>query len=1613
MSNGDIMRTARALARKVKRRLQFATTPGAEPAPDNKRVPRARAESENGHGPKTERARRLELDGLSFVITQRTAKVTGAVGGVTSLYVPDSIEGIPVTTIGKEAFAGNRTLRTVTIPESVTLIGSGAFASCTSLQEVDLPSHIEVINARTFEGCTSLKRVWLPYDVQRIAERTFAGCLSLEELPHYIRTGISVGMKVDRSLTEHSLPTELKYIGAEAFQGCSALRKIVIPFRTSRIRERTFQGCVSLEVVWLHAQVTSIDSEAFAGCASLGRIAVPVATEQIGRGAFDETTVLVCQEGSPAGAFAAKFGLESVTGKLPDSQVHSQLGAVQGTSVAEVLASPELTQAFLDRFEVRPAAEVVAREAPYTVETAIPPSRFELRNGAYCPTSNGRGGGDEVTIAMVGDLMGRFRQQESALDNGMYDFSASFEAVAPLLRASDLSVGNLETMVSPSMSYMHEERYIEDRPHLNAPFAFAAAVREAGFDAVMNAQNHMYDAGTRGVLETLDSLNRAELIRNGMYASSADPRFVLFKIKGISIGIVSFVDGARQKMKQANFTNEGLATIAGQFSEERVRTDIAAAREAGAEFVLAYAHWGREYTDHITQRQQRFARLLVDGGADYVFGAHSHCPQPYTKLTSSDGRSVPVIYSGGNFVSDIGLARPITQDSFIAQLTLRRGDDGAVVVERDGYVPCRIIEHRSFRGLVKVVPCEILQTGEYGYDKLRAEEDVQRISAVLGRQYTQLSIDGSPVKGRESTHNIESDDDELVDAYALREPDWPRQVSQRGQIGATYALDEASGHWRRAEDTAIGEAILLCGGSVLYDSDTERSGDVGETHQFRSAFRHARAVLDSADLAVGSFGAVVADMYPAMSLMTRDLTGGHYANARPEFLDALLFAGFDCLALANPYNLDAGVRGVSSTERTVVERGMVPSGLGRHKHPIFDVNGIKIAVLSFTVNEYRVRTFITDEGADAVLNIFDDDRARRAVESVRASGAEFVLMYLDCRATGEQLRFADRLDAGRRAAEAGADYVVCTLPHTVSKHRVHTARDGRRVPIATGIGTFMSSPGNRQDVPSALLRLSVRRGAEGAIAVVDSYVPLKRFRSYGGSLGAVAPAAKMFNSQYDAKHFVDVAETLAERLGDGIEAVHPREIGVNDGFQPQLSPAQISDILGVPFSADSRAALGGAYDEAVFNIVARRRDLRRNSVAAFIPRPGTHAETEQIRPADATEAGAAFAISTKPEPGIPTLIVDDVQAAYLALITAIRDKYSPITVAITGTVGKTTAKELMTEVFLRHYRTLSVKGNNNTVLTSGMVVQKLSAGVEAYVQEVHGGSPQSAKNISRAIRPHVALITAVGDGHLGQMGTIERVIEGKMEVTSGLRPGGVLVINNDNEHLRRQAPSVTTIRYSVSDERCDYTARNIRDLGDRLEFQIVAPDGVFDAALNFQGLHNVSNAVGVFAASRAAGVPPHKIIAGMSRFVPDTVRQNLVEVGGYQLLIDTYSSTPMSVISSAETLCALPLLAGARRIVVVGDMPDLGEKSCQDHAEVGEKLAEMNIDLLLCVGEESRHLAAAARAKGADAHFFSGRADFNRLVAETIRPGDLLLFKGGTRVKLLEDTVYPLFGHIV
>lgn len=766
-----------------------------------------------------------------------------------------------------------------------------------------------------------------------------------------------------------------------------------------------------------------------------------------------------------------------------------------------------------------------------------------------------------------------------------------------------------------------------------------------------------------------------------------------------------------------------------------------------------------------------------------------------------------------------------------------------------------------------------------------------------------------------------------------------------------------------------------------------------------------------ADFVVGALTASCSSDVPTSGMLPQ----GTIANCRPEYLSAIRYAGVDCLAAACFYSFDGGLDSATRTYRAVQDAHMACAGVGAQRAALFEANNIRFAVLSYTQDCRNLRNLLTQRVGSQLVNVYQADVFATDVAAVRAQGAEFVLVYLDLSnaTTGVSLGASTRI--AREMAELGADYVIGLRPGEPSGYERFTTSRGASVPIVTSLGVHTSGAVDADGSLAAAIKLSVIKDEHGNIEVKDCFVPLKRFAEYDGARNVTAAAGKYYNDAYKLSDFKCVKTELSSSFGPSISLDASRRVKIRSHARGQLSIADICQLLGKHLSKQDLERLGDRVNEPITTIASRRQDLTKNCVAFIVKNKPDRRFTAQ----QAADKGALLVIGEKRSGSAPFLEVSDSFAAFQLVMDEIRNRYHPFVVAVTGTMGKSTTKELSYGAFAQHCRTLCVEGNNNTIFTASIVMQKLTDEDEAYVQEVHEGSPGSARAISRFIKPNVCIITAVAGGHLEQLGTMENVVQEIMSVTAGMDENGLLVLNDDNEYLHDQHPACRTVRVSYSNPECDYYAKDVVETADQLMFTICCDEGEYRALLNMPGLHNVNNALEVFAAGREAGIPPYEIISGMAHYVPsqsehkaNRQRQNLVRYGGYQLLIDCYNSNPEALKSSIETLMRIDLPVGARRICVLADMAEQGEDEVAVHFNTGAEIAQSGIDVFLCYGPLCKHLVEGIRSKGGKAYHFMHRETFNRALSSIARPGDAILFKGSHSFALYDETVVPVFGDI-
>jgi len=401
--------------------------------------------------------------------------------------------------------------------------------------------------------------------------------------------------------------------------------------------------------------------------------------------------------------------------------------------------------------------------------------------------------------------------------------------------------------------------------------------------------------------------------------------------------------------------------------------------------------------------------------------------------------------------------------------------------------------------------------------------------------------------------------------------------------------------------------------------------------------------------------------------------------------------------------------------------------------------------------------------------------------------------------------------------------------------------------------------------------------------------------------------------------------------------------------------------------------------------------------------------------AEALRRGAAAALVSQPvEDGTGCLIrVPDTLTALGRIAGAHRARFALSLIAVTGSTGKTTTKEMAAAILEGRGRVLKTQENFNNEIGVPMALLGLDAETDFAVIELAMRGPGQIAYLAEIAKPTVGVITNIGPSHLELLGSLEAVAAAKGELLEALPPDGTAVINADDAHadLLRARSAARVMTFGV-EQPADVRALDI-ERSDRAaaRFRLVTPAGEAEVALGLPGRGNVYNALAAAAAALAAlpDVSPEEVARGLGAVSPARHRLELVEAqGGVTVLDDCYNASPASVAMALEVLEALP---GNRKFAALGDMRELGPAAEELHREIGEQAAQMGLERLVAVGELGRAIAEGARA-ALPQDRVAWEADAEG-AAEHLQPllgrGDVLLVKG-SRAMGMEAIVRRLVG---
>jgi murE/murF fusion protein len=435
----------------------------------------------------------------------------------------------------------------------------------------------------------------------------------------------------------------------------------------------------------------------------------------------------------------------------------------------------------------------------------------------------------------------------------------------------------------------------------------------------------------------------------------------------------------------------------------------------------------------------------------------------------------------------------------------------------------------------------------------------------------------------------------------------------------------------------------------------------------------------------------------------------------------------------------------------------------------------------------------------------------------------------------------------------------------------------------------------------------------------------------------------------------------------------------------------------------------GEPQEIFRGVSTDSRTLRKGNL--FIPLVGKNYDGHDFITQAVKEGAAGYLHEegkARPEVGITAIKVSDCLQALGDLARFWRRRMTAKVIAVTGSAGKTTVKEMTASILTLAGPTLKTEGNFNNLVGLPLTLLRLRDYHRLAVVELGMNQRGEIARLTQIAEPEVGLITNVGPAHLENLQTLDNIREEKGDIFRNLLPGGIAVINLDDEAVRTVSRDWTGHRVTFSlTGPAELTAADILPRGkEGCTFTIRSKTEKAVVHLAAAGRHQVTNALAAAACAWACGIDLPTIAGGLSSFVPLAGRFVITPLaGGIFLVDDSYNANPASLTEALHTVTGLR--GGGRVLAVLGDMRELGDESKNYHVKIGTLAARLGVDCLLLKGEWREALACGARRGGlaaADIHFFEDSRQAVNILKEQLLPRDWVLVKG-SRLNRLEDVV--------
>lgn len=462
-----------------------------------------------------------------------------------------------------------------------------------------------------------------------------------------------------------------------------------------------------------------------------------------------------------------------------------------------------------------------------------------------------------------------------------------------------------------------------------------------------------------------------------------------------------------------------------------------------------------------------------------------------------------------------------------------------------------------------------------------------------------------------------------------------------------------------------------------------------------------------------------------------------------------------------------------------------------------------------------------------------------------------------------------------------------------------------------------------------------------------------------------------------------------------------------------MIPLDLTEVAAITGGALGGSPLSG--DETVTSVVIDSRAVEAGSL--FVALPGENVDGHDYLEA-AAAAGAAAALVSRDiaEAPLPCIRVTDSAAALADLarevLARLRAAGEVVVVGITGSVGKTTTKDLLAALLSPLGDVVAPVASFNNEIGLPLTVLRADHDTRVLVLEMGADAPGNLTFLTSVAPPDIAVELIVGHAHLGGFGSIDGVAAAKAELVQGLAPGGVAVLNADDVRVLSMATLAEQVVTFGTAEGADVRAADVETGADgHAELTLISAQERARVHLALAGAHHVTNALAAAAVALHLGRPLPEVAEALARLEPASPHRMHVTdtAAGVRVIDDAYNANPTSMRAALSALASMT--AGGRRgVAVIGAMLDLGAESAHEHSEVGRLASELGIAEVVVVGEETRPVLDAVVARGGSATYVDGPDEARQLLGSLLQPGDIVLVKAsnGTGLYRLGDALADL-----